>query len=325
MALGIPLVPFYDADEDFEGQEVYYDSADETEDPQLREFRARKEEDDNDFQDSLDVEAERRLMKFQDHFYKGWAEQYYSGKYKFWEDEEERESRRESREEWVELPTLFFESGSLFIFGKIDNEMASNIIGSIVLLNKEKENLDELSFFINSPGGFLKAGLAIFDMMQSCDLDLALHTAGLGLVASTASLILCAGDQGRRVAFKHTRVMIHQPTGEFRLKSEEKKKKEQEKEKKKEKKIPTLPISNRMDELTSYVDELLDLRQRVIDIYAFTTQKDANVISKDIERDFFMSAADAKSYGLIDRVILNSKLSDEEKLEREALGVNYEL
>nr|YP_010959205.1 Clp protease proteolytic subunit [Hypericum perforatum]WNE39653.1 Clp protease proteolytic subunit [Hypericum perforatum] len=319
MALGIPLVPFYDADEDFdfEDQKIYYD--DEPEDPQLREFRARKEEDDQDFQDSLDFEAHHRLMNFQDHFYKGWAEEYYSGKYKFWEDQQEE---RESQQEWVELPTLFFESGSLFIFGKIDNEMASNIIGSIVLLNKEKEDLDELTFFINSPGGFLKSGLAIFDMMQSCDLDLGLHTVGLGLVASTASLILCAGDQNERVAFPHTRVMIHQPTGEFRLKSEEKKNKEQEKEKKKEKKIPTLPISNRMDELTSYVDELLDLRQRVIDIYAFTTQQDADVISKDIERDFFMSAADAQSYGLIDDVIPHRKIeSDEGKIESDEESV----
>lgn len=322
-ALGVPLVPFYDDDLE-EDDEFYYDSSADTEDAELRAFRARKEEDDEDFQDSLDFEAERRLLRYQDHFYKGWAEEYFAGKWRY----EEEESVEE--EEWVELPSLFFESGSLFLFGKIENEMASNIISSIVLLNEEKENLDELTFFINSPGGFVKAGFAIFDMMQSCDLDLGLQTVGLGLVASTATLILCAGDQNYRGSFQHTRFMIHQPTGEFTLQEkneftlQEKKKKEKKDEKKDEKKkekrfpkrfpkkFPTLPTHNpSVSAFTSYLDELLELRQRVIDIYVVATQKDADVISRDIERDFFMSAEGAHDYGLIDQVIGKREGDDE--------------
>nr|UCU57552.1 clp protease proteolytic subunit [Hypericum ascyron] len=320
MSLGVPHVPFYDpfydTEDEFEDENFSSDYDSDVDDPELKAFRARKEEDDRDFQDSLDFEAARRLMREEDHFYKGWAEEYFAGKKRKLEEEEE-----EGDEEWVELPTLFYDAGVLFVFGKIDNEVANNIISSILLLNDEKENIDKLTFLINSPGGFLKSGLAIFDIMHSCDLDLSLNTVGLGLVASTASLMLSAGDQNYRSAFQHTRVMMHQPAGQFRLKSEER-------ERKKEftifHKPPKIPIRHTMYELTSYIDELLDLRRRIIDVYAFTTQNDPDVISRDIERDFFMSAEDAKVYGIIDHVLLNREdsrgtESDEEDLYKEDL------
>nr|YP_010579927.1 ATP-dependent Clp protease proteolytic subunit 1 [Hypericum monogynum]UZS76719.1 ATP-dependent Clp protease proteolytic subunit 1 [Hypericum monogynum] len=319
MSLGVPHVPFYDplydSEDEFEDKNFSSDYYSDVDDPELKAFRARKEEDDRDFQDSLDFEALHRQRREEDHGYKGWAEEYFAGKKRKLEEEEEEESD----EEWVELPTIFYDAGVLFVFGKIDNEVANNLISSILLLNDEKENIDELTFFINSPGGFLKSGLAIFDIMHSCDLDLGLNTVGLGLVASTASLILSAGDLNYRWAFQHTRVMMHQPTGQFRPKSEEIKKLD-----KRLPKLPKLPTGNNIHEFNSYIDELLDLRRRIIDVYAFTTQKDPGVISRDIERDFFMSAEGAKVYGIIDHVLPNREdsrgtESDEEDLEKEDL------
>lgn len=133
--------------------------------------------------------------------------------------------------------------------------------------------------FINSPGGFLQPGLAIYDTMQSLPMEI--RTVGLGMVASTASLILAGGETEKRYAFPHARIMIHQPAGGTLIE------------------LPS--------ELVLDINELLSLRERVLMEYAYQTGKDPEILSRDMERDYFMSAQEAKDYGIIDRILTKNR------------------
>jgi ATP-dependent Clp protease protease subunit len=150
---------------------------------------------------------------------------------------------------------------------------ANLIVAQLLFLESENPDKD-IFFYINSPGGSVSAGLAIYDTMQFIKPDVS--TLCVGQAASMGSLLLAAGDAGKRYALPNSRVMIHQPMGGFQ---------------------------GQATDIEIHAKEILYLRQRLNEILAKHTGKTVEVIARDTERDFFMSAEDAVKYGIVDKVL----------------------
>nr|YP_010247286.1 ATP-dependent Clp protease proteolytic subunit [Marathrum capillaceum]UFO89719.1 ATP-dependent Clp protease proteolytic subunit [Marathrum capillaceum] len=194
------------------------------------------------------------------------------------EDEDESEDEyeytdAEGKLTWVDLPNLLYEERILFLTRKINNELSNQLLGLMTYLSIEDETTD-LTLFINSPGGWVKSGLAIYDMMQIVPPDI--NTIGGGIVASMASLILAGGDNSKRIAFPHARIMIHQPVASF---SE----------------LETGDLSMEINTVTK-------MRKTITKEYAKKTGQSVSVIYADMERDLFMSAQEAQVYGIVDSI-----------------------
>jgi len=161
----------------------------------------------------------------------------------------------------------------VFLVGPV-NEMSANLIVA-QLLFLESENPDkDIFFYINSPGGSVSAGLAIYDTMQFVKPDVS--TLCVGQAASMGALLLCAGAKGKRYCLPNSRVMIHQPMGGFQ---------------------------GQASDIEIHAKEILYLRQRLNEIMAKHTGQDIDKVGRDTDRDNFLSADDAVSYGLIDKVL----------------------
>jgi ATP-dependent Clp protease protease subunit len=155
----------------------------------------------------------------------------------------------------------------------VDDEIANQIIAVMLYLDSEDSGKD-IILYINSPGGMVSAGMAIFDTMQHIKSDVV--TICVGLAASMGSFLLAAGAKGKRLALPHSRIMIHQPSGGTR---------------------------GQATDIQIEAKEILRLRHQLNNIYAKNTGQPLEKIEKDMDRDYFMSAEEAKEYGLIDRVI----------------------
>ena len=167
----------------------------------------------------------------------------------------------------------------IFIVGGIDDHTANLVVAQLLFL--ESENPDkEISIYINSPGGVVSAGLAIYDTMQF--IRPPISTMCIGQAASMGALLLAAGTNGKRYGLPHSRVMIHQPLGGFQ---------------------------GQASDIDIHAREILDLRERLNHILAHHTGRKLDEISKDTDRDNFMSAEQAVEYGIIDKV-LTSRDSD---------------
>src|ERR1700694_2672769 len=163
----------------------------------------------------------------------------------------------------------------VFLVGVV-NEMTANLIVA-QLLFLESENPDkDISFYINSPGGSVSAGLAIYDTMQFVKPDVS--TLCVGLAASMGSFLLAAGAKGKRYALPNSRVMIHQPSG---------------------------GTQGQASDIEIQAREILFLRERLNSLLAKHTGKSMAEIGKDTERDNFMGAEDTLKYGIIDKVLVN--------------------
>lgn len=163
----------------------------------------------------------------------------------------------------------------VFLVGPVNEVTANVIVAQLLFL--ESENPDkEISFYINSPGGSVSAGLAIYDTMQFVKPDIS--TLCTGQAASMGSLLLAAGAKGKRYCLPNSRVMIHQPMGGFQ---------------------------GQASDIEIHAKEILYLRQRLNEILASHTGQSMKVIEKDTDRDNFMSAEQAVSYGLVDKVLVN--------------------
>ena len=177
---------------------------------------------------------------------------------------------------WIEIEEFIFYDRMLILFGVIDPIATSKLIKLLFFLEYEDE-YDSIYLYIKSPGGGAYEGIAIYDTMNAINPDVC--TLVMGLAASAASLVLTGGAAGKRVAFRHARVMIHQPM-----------------------------IRSRFYErpgLLPFEEELmLDLRNTIADIYAKNTKKPLTVIQRDLDRDTFMSAKEAQAYGIIDHIPL---------------------
>jgi ATP-dependent Clp protease protease subunit len=161
----------------------------------------------------------------------------------------------------------------VFLVGPVTEVTANLIVAQLLFLESENPDKD-IFFYINSPGGSVSAGLAIYDTMQFIKPDVS--TLCVGQAASMGSLLLAAGDAGKRYALPNSRVMIHQPMGGFQ---------------------------GQATDIEIHAKEILYLRQRLNEILAKHTGKTVEVIARDTERDFFMSAEDGVKYGIVDKVL----------------------
>ena len=161
----------------------------------------------------------------------------------------------------------------IFMVGPIDDYVANVIVAQMLFLEADNPEKD-ISLYINSPGGIVTAGMAIYDTMQFIKPDIS--TICVGQAASMGSLLLAAGTHGKRYALPNSRVMIHQPLGGFQ---------------------------GQATDIEIHAREILSLKARLNEILAKHTGQSIETIGRDTERDNFKSAEDAKDYGLIDQVI----------------------
>nr|YP_010389101.1 clp protease proteolytic subunit [Cypripedium debile]UPQ44422.1 clp protease proteolytic subunit [Cypripedium debile] len=174
---------------------------------------------------------------------------------------------------WVDLYNRLHRERLLFLGQEVDSEISNQLVGLMVYLSIE-DNTREQFLFINSPGGWVISGIAIFDAMQFVVPDV--HTVCMGLAASMGSFILVGGEITKRLAFPHARVMIHQPASSF--------------------------FEAPAGEFILEAEELLRLRETITKVYVQRTGKPFWVISEDMERDTFMSATEAQAHGILDLV-----------------------
>ncbi len=161
----------------------------------------------------------------------------------------------------------------VFLVGAVDDHVANVIVAQLLFLESENPDKD-IHLYINSPGGVVTAGLAIYDTMQF--IKPAVSTLCIGQAASMGSLLLCAGAAGKRYCLPHSRIMIHQPLGGFQ---------------------------GQAADIDIHAREILKARDRLNEIMAKHTGQSVEKVAHDTDRDNFMSAEDARSYGIIDEVL----------------------
>ena len=169
----------------------------------------------------------------------------------------------------------------VFIVGPIEDNVANLIVAQLLYLESENPDKD-VHLYINSPGGSVTAGLAIYDTMQFIKPDVS--TMCVGQAASMGALLLSGGQKGKRYCLPHTRVMIHQPLGGFQ---------------------------GQASDIDIHAREILSARERLNQILAKHTGQPIDKIRQDTERDHFLGAEEARTYGLIDDVLVNRGLSKE--------------
>ena len=163
----------------------------------------------------------------------------------------------------------------IFVTGGIDDAVASLVCAQLLFLEADNPNKD-IAFYINSPGGIVTSGLAIYDTMQYIRPDVS--TVCIGQAASMGSLLLAAGVKGKRFALPNARIMIHQPSGGFQ---------------------------GQATDIEIHAREILAMRARLNDIYVKHTGQELSVIEDAMERDRFLAPDEAKEFGLIDDVVVN--------------------
>ncbi len=161
----------------------------------------------------------------------------------------------------------------VFVSGGIDDGLASLVIAQLLFLEREDPDKD-IDMYINSPGGSVTAGLAIYDTMQIVKPDVA--TICAGMAASMGSILLTGGAQGKRIALPHAKILIHQPWVQ--------------------------QIGGQATDVEIAARDLIATRRMLAGIYETTTKKPIETILKDIDRDYYMTAEEAREYGLIDQI-----------------------
>ncbi|MDH4382551.1 MAG: ATP-dependent Clp endopeptidase proteolytic subunit ClpP [Gammaproteobacteria bacterium] len=161
----------------------------------------------------------------------------------------------------------------IFLVGPVEDYMANVIVAQLLFLESENPDKD-INLYINSPGGSVTAGMAIYDTMQF--IKPAVSTLCIGQAASMGALLLCAGAAGKRFCLPHSRVMIHQPLGGF---------------------------SGQATDIDIHAREILKARDRLNEILSRHTGQSVEKVANDTDRDNFMGAEDAKAYGIIDAVL----------------------
>ena len=171
----------------------------------------------------------------------------------------------------------------VFLGTGIDDTVANVVIAQLLFLDSEEPEKD-IMLYINSPGGIVSSGLAIYDTMQYLHCDVA--TICIGQAASMGSFLLAAGTKGKRYALPHARVMIHQPLAGFQ---------------------------GQATDIEIHAREILKTRETLNELYAKHTGQAVEKIKSDTERDNFMSSAQAKEYGLVDEVLVTAKKKPDDK------------
>jgi ATP-dependent Clp protease, protease subunit len=172
----------------------------------------------------------------------------------------------------------------IFVTGPIEDHVASLITAQLLFLEAENPK-KEISMYINSPGGVVTSGMAIYDTMQFVRPPIA--TLCIGQAASMGSLLLCAGEKGMRYSLPNARILLHQPSGGFQ---------------------------GQASDIERHAEDIIKMKRRLNDVYVHHTGQDYETIEKTLDRDYFMSAEDARKFGLVDEVIT----------KRQALGEKAE-
>lgn len=165
----------------------------------------------------------------------------------------------------------------VFIGGPIDDHIANLVIAQLLFLEAEDPQKD-IYLYINSPGGIISSGLAIYDTMQYIKPDI--QTICIGMAASMGALLLAAGTSGKRFALPHSRIMIHQPAG---------------------------GVQGQAVDIEIHAREIMKLREILNEVLAKHTKQSLEKINKDTDRNYFMAPLEAKEYGIIDEVIMSRK------------------
>lgn len=173
----------------------------------------------------------------------------------------------------IDVYTKLLDERIVFIFGEITSDMACSIIAQLLLLETSDPKKD-IQLYINSPGGSVTAGLAIYDVMKRVSCDIA--TMAVGSCASMAAVLLSAGTPGKRYALEHSEVMIHQPLG---------------------------GTQGQATDILIHAERMRKTRDTLNGLLAQFTGRDKSVIAQDTERDYFLDAHEAQDYGLIDHII----------------------
>jgi ATP-dependent Clp protease protease subunit len=161
----------------------------------------------------------------------------------------------------------------IFITGVVEDGMASLVCAQLLFLEAENPK-KEINLYINSPGGVVTSGLAIYDTMQF--IKPPVSTLCIGQAASMGSLLLCAGDKGMRFATPNARIMVHQPSGGFQ---------------------------GQASDIERHAEDIIKLKRRLNEIYVKHTGQDYEVIERTLDRDYFMTAEQARDFGIIDKVM----------------------
>ncbi|UCG35901.1 MAG: ATP-dependent Clp endopeptidase proteolytic subunit ClpP [Candidatus Omnitrophota bacterium] len=165
----------------------------------------------------------------------------------------------------------------IFIGTPIDDAVANVVIAQMLFLQMEDVSKD-INIYVNSPGGIITAGLAIYDTMQFVKCDVATYC--VGQASSMGAVLLCAGAKGKRFTLPNSRIMIHQPWG---------------------------GVQGSAEDISRQAKEILKLREKVNDILSEHTGQSLDKVKVDTDRDYFMSSQEAKEYGLVDEVIVPEK------------------
>lgn len=172
----------------------------------------------------------------------------------------------------------------IFIDGEIHDINADIVVAQLLFLESQDQDRD-ISLYINSPGGSVTAGLAIYDTIQYIQSDV--QTICMGQAASMGALLLASGTQGKRLALPSSRVLLHQPWG---------------------------GVQGQASDIGIQAREIVRLKNLIIDIFVKHTGKKSDIIISDLERDFFMSAEESRAYGIVDNVLIRGE--DEQKINK---------
>lgn len=176
--------------------------------------------------------------------------------------------------DWISIYDRLYRERIIFLGQEVDDEIANRIVAVMLYLDSEDPGKD-IALYINTPGGSVTAGMAIFDTMQHIKSDVT--TICVGLAASMGSFLLMAGTKGKRLSLPHSRIMLHQPS--------------------------MGGVRGQATDIAIEAQEILRVKRQLNQEYANRTGQPLEKIERDIDRDYFMSAEEAKDYGLIDRVI----------------------
>jgi ATP-dependent Clp protease protease subunit len=183
-----------------------------------------------------------------------------------------------------DIYSRLLKDGIIFLGSVIDDNVANVIIAQLLFLEAEDPEKD-ISLYINSPGGVITSGMAIYDTMRFIKNDIV--TICIGQAASMAAVLLAAGNKNKRFALPNSKVMIHQPMGGFQ---------------------------GQATDILIHAEEIKKVKEKLIDILSFHTNQKVAKIAEDIERDFIMNADEALRYGIVDNVIVErKKIRKEEK------------
>jgi ATP-dependent Clp protease, protease subunit len=161
----------------------------------------------------------------------------------------------------------------IFVTGVVEDHMATLVAAQLLFLEAENPK-KEIAIYINSPGGVVTSGMAIYDTIQF--VKPAISTLCIGQAASMGSLLLCAGEKGMRFALPNARIMLHQPSGGFQ---------------------------GQASDIERHAEDIIKMKRRLQEVYVKHTGQDYETVERTLDRDFFMNAEQAKEFGIVDQVI----------------------